>query len=380
MLARLNIHRPFTTLSALAIAASLAACNTGGTDTATAPQTGTGTDTAGESVNASLSGAGATFPAPLYQRWFSEYNKENPGVQISYQSVGSGAGVKQYLARTVDFGASDAPLTDEERQEFQSKYNAEPIQVPMTGGAVVMAYNLGGEVQNIRLSRQAFCGIVNGEITQWNAPEIAQTNEGVNLPNQPITFVHRSDGSGTTFIFTNHVQAACPTWKAGAAKSVSWPTGIGAKGNEGVTAQIQQTQGAVGYVEYAYANENNLSMAALENQAGEIVEPSPESASVALEGQEIPEDYALEVPDPTAKEAYPIVGLTWLLLYPQYDDASKLQALKNFIPWAYNQGDQYAQELGYIAVPDEISERVVSQTLPTIETAFLNKNKTAAAK
>lgn len=351
--------------SLLALTMGVAACSNGNQQAA-AP--GAGQDTAGESINASLSGAGASFPAPLYQRWFSAYNEENPGVQISYQSVGSGAGVKQYLARTVDFGASDAPLTDEERQEFQSQYNAEPIQVPMTGGAVVFAYNLGGEVQNLQLSREAYCGIVSGEITNWNDPAIAQENQGANLPNEPITFVHRSDGSGTTFIFTNHIKAACPGWEAGAAKSVSWPTGIGAKGNEGITAQVQQTQGSIGYVEYAYANENNLNMAELENKAGEYIEPSPETAGNALLGQEIPEDFALTVPDPTEQDAYPIVGLTWMLLYPQYDDPAKAAALKNFIPWAFSQGDQYAKQLGYVPLPDAVSERVVAR-LDTIKTA-----------
>ena len=364
MLARFNFNRRATSIAAVALTIGLAACQTNTPEAGTSPAA----DTAGESLNASLSGAGASFPAPLYQRWFSEYNKENPGVQISYQSVGSGAGVKQYLAKTVDFGASDAPLTDEERQEFQSKYNAEPIQVPMTGGAVVFAYNLGGDVQNMKLSRDAYCGIVQGDIKNWNDPKIAQENEGTNLPDEPITFVHRSDGSGTTFIFTNHLKAACPGWQAGASKSVSWPTGIGAKGNEGITAQLKQTQGSIGYVEYAYANENDLNMASLENKAGDYIEPSPDTASGALLGQPLPEDFALTVPDPTEQQAYPIVGLTWLLLYPQYDDPIKAEVFKTFIPWAFNQGDQYAEELGYVALPDEVSEKVVTE-LDTIKTA-----------
>lgn len=345
-------------ISGLALATGLASCQP---QTPQAPpQAGDSPSPAEGGAQASLSGAGASFPAPLYQRWFAEYNKQNPGVQISYQSVGSGAGVEQYIAKTVDFGATDSPLTDEERQEFQSKYNAEPIQVPMTGGAVVFAYNLGGGVENVQLSREAYCGIAQGEVKTWNDPLIAQANEGVNLPDTPVNFVHRSDGSGTTFIFTNHIAEACPNWKAGSGKSVEWPTGVGAKGNEGVTAQVQQTEGSVGYVEYAYANENDLNMASLENSAGEFVEPTPKSAAVALEGAEVPEDFALEVPDPSGQNAYPIVGLTWLLLYNQYDDPAKAEALKGFITWALNDGSQFAEELGYFAISDEVAERVES--------------------
>lgn len=358
MLSDLKSTRWALSISGITLAVGLASCQP---QTPSAPpQAGGNSNPAEGSTEASLSGAGASFPAPLYQRWFSEYNQENSGVRISYQSVGSGAGVEQYLAKTVDFGATDAPLTDEERQEFQSKYNTEPVQLPMTGGAVVLAYNLGGNFENVRLSRVAYCGIVQGEIKQWNDPRITQANEGVNLPDRPINFVHRSDGSGTSFIFTNHLSEACPNWKAGAAKSVSWPTGIGAKGNEGVTAQIQQTEGTIGYVEYAYATENDLNAATLENKAGSFIEPSPESAARAFEGVTVPEDFALLVPDPEADQAYPINGLTWLLLYQQYDDPAKATALKNTIQWALTDGDQYAQELGYVPLPEQLQERVVS--------------------
>lgn len=327
------------------------------TQTSTPPREG---EAVNETTPVRLVGAGASFPNPLYQRWASEYNKLHPNVQISYQSVGSGAGVKQYLARTVDFGASDAPLTQEERQKFTSQYKNEPIQVPMTGGAVVFAYNLGGNVENLRLSRDAYCGIVTGEITSWNDPRITQENAGVNLPNTPIAFVHRSDGSGTNFIFTNHLTNACPNWKAGAGKSVAWPVGTGAKGNEGITAQIQQTQGSIGYVEYSYANENKLNMATLENKSGQYIQPTPEAASRALEGQKVPQDFALLIPDPTAAQSYPIVGLTWLLLYNNYDNPQKAAALKNFVNWALVNGDKYAVELGYLPLSDEVAQRVES--------------------
>ena len=309
-------------------------------------------------LEASLSGAGASFPAPLYQRWFSEYNQQNPGVQISYQSVGSGAGVEQYLQGTVDFGATDAPLTEEERASFEQTYGQAPIQIPMTAGSVVFAYNLPG-VDNLELPRDTYCGIVNGEITNWSDLAIAEANTGVELPDTPITWIHRSDGSGTTFLFTNHIAQACSNWQGGAAKTVEWPTGLGAKGNEGIAAQVSQTEGGIGYVEYAYAKENGISAAAIENASGNIIQPSPEAASLVFEGQTIPEDFALTVPDPENPEAYPIAGLTWLLLYPEYDDPNKAQALQDVIGWALNNGDEYAQQLGYIPLPQDVEQRVV---------------------
>ncbi|MDJ0570808.1 MAG: phosphate ABC transporter substrate-binding protein PstS [Pleurocapsa sp. MO_192.B19] len=310
------------------------------------------------SLEASLSGAGASFPAPLYQRWFSEYNKLNPGVQVSYQSVGSGAGVEQYLQGTVDFGASDAPLNEEERATFEETYGKPPIQIPMTAGSVVFAYNLPG-VDNLELPRDVYCGIVNGEISNWSDPAIAEANPNASLPDTPISWIHRSDGSGTTFLFTNHISTACPNWQGGASKTVEWPTGIGAKGNEGITAQVSQTEGGIGYIEYAYAKENGISAAAIENQSGNIITPSTEAASLVFAGESIPEDFALTVPDPANPEAYPIAGLTWLLLYPEYDDSSKAQALQSVIDWALNSGDEYAQELGYIPLPEDVEQRAM---------------------
>jgi phosphate transport system substrate-binding protein len=345
----------------LLLTTGLIGCQTStNSPTAGSPTTTTETTAPAAGERITLTGAGASFPAPLYQRWFAEYNRANPNTQISYQSVGSGAGVNQFLAGTVDFGATDAPLTQEERQQYQAKYKGEPVQIPMTGGAVVFAYNLGNQAQNLQLSRQAYCGIVTGEIKSWNDPQIASANPGVTLPDTPITFVHRADGSGTTFIFTNHIAAACPNWKAGVGKSIAWPVGTGAKGNEGVTAQIQQTQGAIGYTEYSYAKNNNLSFATLQNQAGQYIAPSPESAARVLEGQQIPADFALEIPDPQGQQAYPIVGLTWLLLYNNYSDPQKAAALQNFVKWALNDGDKYALELGYLPLTEEVAQRVVT--------------------
>jgi phosphate transport system substrate-binding protein len=306
---------------------------------------------------ATLSGAGASFPAPLYQRWFADYNKQNPNTKISYQSVGSGAGVEQFLAGTVDFAASDAPLKKEEREKFKTKYGAEPLQLPMTGGSIVFAYNLDG-VDGLKLSRDAYCGIVTGEIKKWNDPKIAAANPGAKLPNSEIQFVHRSDGSGTTYAFTTHLKAACPNWKGGANKSVEWPGGTGAKGNEGVTAQIQQTPGAIGYTEYSYAKENNLKMASIQNKSGKLVAPSPESGAAAFKGEAVPADFALQVPDSKNPEGYPISTLTWLLLYPEYKDGSKKAALTEVIKWSHSDGKTAATDLGYIPLDNDLAGKV----------------------
>ena len=348
---------------ALILGLSVSACTPKSPDVAT-PPTGTGAPATGSAPVAgggntsSLSGAGASFPAPLYQRWFADYNKINPGTQISYQSVGSGAGVEQFLAGTVDFGATDAPLKPEERAKFKAKYGAEPIQVPMTGGSVVFAYNLDG-VKDLKLSRAAYCGIASGKITKWNDPAIAKANPGAKLPDQTIQFIHRSDGSGTTYQFTTHLKAACGAgWTAGANKSVSWPVGTGAKGNEGITAQIQQTPSSIGYVEYSYGKQTNLTMAAIENKSGKLIAPSPESGAEAFVGEKVPADLALTVADSANPKAYPISGLTWLLLYPQPKDATKTAALKSVINWSLTTGKATATELGYVPLEAALVAKV----------------------
>jgi phosphate transport system substrate-binding protein len=351
---------------ALTMGMTISSCTPKSPDVATPPTGGTGTTptasspTSGGGASSSLSGAGASFPAPLYQRWFADYNKANPGTQISYQSVGSGAGVEQFLAGTVDFGATDAPLKAEERAKFKAKYSAEPIQVPMTGGSVVFAYNLDG-VKDLKLSRAAYCGIVAGKITKWNDPAIAKANAGAKLPDQTIQFVHRSDGSGTTYQFTTHLKAACPVWTAGANKSVSWPVGTGAKGNEGIAAQIQQTPNSIGYVEYAYGKQTSLAMAAIENKSGKLIVPSPSAGAEAFVGQTVPADLALSVPDSTNPKAYPISGLTWLLLYPQSKDAAKQTALKAVIDWSLTTGKATATELGYVPLDAELTAKVKAE-------------------
>ena len=298
-----------------------------------------------------LSGAGATFPAPLYQRWAVEYNKQVPAIKVNYQSVGSGAGVKNFLQGVVDFGASDAAMTDEEMA--QSPRGA--VLVPATAGSVVLAYNLEG-VTNLKLSRAAMAGIFLGTITKWNDPAIVATNPDVPLPAQSINVAYRSDGSGTTFVFTQHLAAISPEFdeEVGFDKSVTFPVGVGGKGNEGVTALIKQTPGTIGYIEFGYAEQNKLSVASLENKSGNFVAPTPESGAAALASVEMPENLRIWPVDPAAPDAYPITTFSWLLLYKKYDDAEKLRALKDFVTYGLTEGQSYAIELGYIPLPETV--------------------------
>jgi phosphate transport system substrate-binding protein len=298
-----------------------------------------------------LSGAGATFPAPLYQRWAVEYNKQVPSIQVNYQSVGSGAGVKNFLQGVVDFGASDAAMTDEE----MAKSPRGAVLVPATAGSVVLAYNLEG-VTGLKLSRAALAGIFLGTITKWNDPAIVSTNPDVPLPAQAINVAYRSDGSGTTFVFTQHLAAISPEFdeEIGFDKSVTFPVGVGGKGNEGVTALIKQTPGTIGYIEFGYAEQNGLATASIENKSGNFVAPTPESGAAALASVEMPANLRIWPVDPADPQAYPIATFTWLLLYKKYDDAAKLQALKDFITYGLTEGQTYAVELGYIPLPESV--------------------------
>jgi phosphate transport system substrate-binding protein len=367
----LNATRLRRSIPAIALVLGLASCTsqTSTTPTATdSPAAGGASPAAPAAAGGamSVSGAGSSAASPIYQRWSQEYNKVNPNVQISYDSVGSGAGVKRFIDQTVDFGASDAVLKSDERAKLSAE-RGKAIQVPTTGIFVVYAYNLDG-VDNLKLSREAFCGVADGSIKTWNDPKIAKDNAGVNLPSEAITFVHRSDGSGTTDVFTKHVEKACPNWKAGSGKTIEWPVGTGAKGNEGVSAQIQQTKGAIGYTEFSYAKEIKLKTVSLQNKSGEFITPAPESAAKALEGVTVPADFALQVPDPEAKDAYPIVSLTWVLLYENPKDPAKAKAFSEFLRWALKDGKQYASELGYLPLPDDLATKVVA-ALDTIKVA-----------
>lgn len=309
----------------------------------------------------SISGAGASFPAPLYQRWFAEFNKKYSNVQIGYQSVGSGAGVKQFIAGTVDFGASDTAMTSEEI----AKVSKGVVLIPVAAGSIVLAYNLP-DIKEVKLSREVYSNIFLGKITKWNDPAIAKLNDGVKLPDTAISVVSRSDGSGTTGVFTKHLSAASAEWKSGPGegKSVQWPTGTGAKGNEGVAAAIQQTAGAIGYIEYGYAVQNKISFATIENKAGKYIKADPESGSKALAAIELPANLIAFEPDPKGDGAYPIVSYTWLLFYKKYDDPNKAEAIKAMLDWALTEGQKLSGELGYIPLPTE----VVTKLKPAIAT------------
>lgn len=302
-----------------------------------------------------LSGAGASFPAPLYQRWAADYAKANPGVEVNYQSVGSGAGVKQFTQGTVDFGASDAAMTDEE----MAKVARGAMLIPATAGSIVIAYNLP-EIKDLKLSREALAGIFLGRITKWNDPAIARDNAGVTLPNRSINVAKRSDGSGTTYVFSKHLAAISKEFAddIGVDKSAdAWPVGVGGKGNDGVTALIKQTPGTVGYVEFGYAENNGLAMASLQNKSGNFVKPTAESGAATLASIDLPENLRVWADDPAGAQDYPIVTFTWLLLYKKYPDAAKLKALKEFVNYGLTEGQKVAPELGYITLPASVVEK-----------------------
>ena len=301
-----------------------------------------------------LSGAGATFPAPLYQRWGAEYSKLQPAVQVNYQTVGSGAGVKNFTQGVVDFGASDAAMSDAEI----AKVAKGVVLLPATAGEIVFAYNLPG-VSKLNLSREVMAGIYLGTVTKWNDALIAKDNPGVNLPNLPIQVAYRSDGSGTTYVFTQHLSAISRDFadKVGTDKSVTFPAGVGGKGNEGVTALVKQSPGAVGYVEYGYAKNNGLSMASLQNKSGKFVYPDLTSGAATLANVKLPENLRIWPVDPEGATDYPIASFTWLLLYKKYDDAAKLKALKDFVEGGLTDGQKVSEELGYIPLPAPVVEK-----------------------
>ncbi len=308
-------------------------------------------DTKGEAVT--LTGAGATFPYPLYSKWFELY-REKTGVQINYQSIGSGGGIQQVRAGTVDFGASDAPLADTLLQQMPRPV----IHFPTVAGAVVLAYNLPEATQPVKLTPAAIVDIFMGRIKKWNDPKIASANPGVTLPASNVLPVHRSDGSGTTNIFVTYHSAVSSEWKSkvGAGTSVSWPAGVGGKGNEGVTGTIRQSPGSIGYVELAYAQQNNLPVAEVQNASGQFVAPSLASTTSAVRGfaSELQQDVRTPIVNSSAADAYPIAGLTYLLVYQEVPDEKKGKALAGFIDWAMSDGQQVVEQLSYAKLPDEV--------------------------
>jgi phosphate transport system substrate-binding protein len=301
-----------------------------------------------------IQGAGATFPYPLYSKWISEYNKKNPSLKIDYQSIGSGGGIKPITERTVDFGASDAPMNDEQLKAAPK----EILHIPTVLGAVVVTYNLPEVTAPLQLDGPTVAAIFMGQIKKWNDPKIAASNEGVALPDKDIAVVHRSDGSGTTAIFVDYMAKVSPEWKdkVGVGTSVNWPTGIGGKGNEGVSGSVKQTPGSIGYVELIYAKQNSLAVASIKNSAGKFVVPSLESVTAAASGvaARIPDDLRVSVTNADGDASYPISGFTYLLVYKDQDDATKAKALVEFIWWALSEGEKMASDLGYSALPAEV--------------------------
>jgi phosphate transport system substrate-binding protein len=308
-----------------------------------------------------VTGAGASFPAPLYQNWAINLAQQEPNLQVNYQSVGSGAGIEQFTSETVDFGASDVAMTDDQMAAVARG----TILLPMTAGSIVMAYNLPGVDTGLMLTREAYVGILSGKITNWNDPAIVSANPGVTLPDRQITVVHRSDGSGTTGILTKHLSEISQEWAdaIGQGNTVEWPrTGnfVGARGNEGVTAQIQNVNGALGYVEYGFAANNGLSVAALENKAGNFVVPTDESAQATLAAVELPENLRAFITDPEGEDSYPIVTYTWMMMYQDQPDPVKSLALEKWIEFGLNEGQDQATPLGYVRLPDSVREQVAA--------------------
>jgi phosphate transport system substrate-binding protein len=311
-----------------------------------------------------LNGAGATFPAPLYVQYAREVKKKNPDLAINYQAIGSGGGISQFTAGTVDFGASDAAMTDAEIAKVKNGV----VLVPTAGGAVSVVYNVPG-VSELKLSRKTLPGIFSGQITKWNDPQIQADNPGVNLPNIPIKAVVRADGSGTTFIFTNHLSAISPYFKGriGTSKSPSWtiPNALKGKGNPGVANLVARTQGAIGYVEYQYAQTNKLKSAQLQNKQGQFVSPSLESANQALSTVSFPDNFRVFVGDPD--QGYPIVGLTWIMVYKNYPNAAKGSAVKKLVNWILTDGQQYNDQLNYTRIPSSVANQVIQTVNSTVK-------------
>lgn len=305
-----------------------------------------------------INGAGATFPYPIYSKWFSEYQKSNPEVQINYQSIGSGGGIRQLIDKTVDFGASDAPMTDEQL----AKASTPIVHIPTVLGAVAVTYNLPGVEKGLKLTPEILAEIFLGKLTKWNDSKIVALNPGVKLPGDAIMVAHRSDGSGTTAIFTDYLSKISPEWKskAGAGTAVNWPTGLGGKGNEGVTGLIKQTPGAIGYVELIYALNNKLPYAAMKNKAGKFVLPEVKAVTAAAAGalKNMPADYRVSITNAEGKDAYPISGFTYLLIYKNMSDAGKGKQITGFLKWAMKDGQKFAEPLHYSALPKSLVTKI----------------------
>ena len=303
-----------------------------------------------------LNGAGATFPYPIYSKWFSEYHKLHPEIQINYQSIGSGGGIRQVINGTVDFGASDGPMTDEMLKEAKSKI----LHMPTVLGADVPAYNIPGVSGELKFTPQALAGIFLGKITKWNDKEIASANPGVSLPDRDIVVVHRSDGSGTTYIWTDYLSKVSTDWQSqvGKGASVRWPIGLGGKGNEGVAGSIRQLQGSIGYVELVYAVQNNIPYGSVKNAAGNFMKASLDSVTAAAaSSQKMPADFRVSITNAPGKDAYPISSFTWLLIPEQSKDAAKGKILADFLNWMVTDGQKMTAALSYAPLPEGVVQK-----------------------
>jgi phosphate transport system substrate-binding protein len=304
-----------------------------------------------------LNGAGATFPYPIYSKWFNEYHNLHPDIEINYQSIGSGGGIRQVINGTVDFGASDGPMTDDQLKEAKIRI----LHIPTVLGADVPAYNVSGVTAELKFSPETLAGIFLGKITKWNDKAIASTNPGVSLPNEDIVVIHRSDGSGTTYIWTDYLSKVSPEWLAqvGKGASVKWPIGLGGKGNEGVAGSIRQLEGSLGYVELIYAVQNKISYGSVRNSAGEFVKASLESVTAAAAAApKMPADFRASITNPPGKESYPISSFTWLLIPAQSKDPAKGKILADFLSWMVTDGQKMAAALSYAPLPEGVAQKV----------------------
>jgi phosphate transport system substrate-binding protein len=306
----------------------------------------------------SINGAGATFPYPMYSKWFDDYHKKNPDLQINYQSIGSGGGIKQVTEGTVDFGASDGPMNDEQLKAFQDKHGFPILHFPTVLGADVPTYNISGVSGELNFTPEAIAAIFLGKVTKWNDPLIAGANKGVNLPGSDIVVVHRSDGSGTTYIWTDYLSKVSDEWKnkVGKGTSVNWPVGLGGKGNEGVAGLIKQTPNAFGYVELIYAIQNKMPYGKVKNSSGEFIKADLASVTAAAAGaaKSMPDDFRVSITDAPGKTAYPISSFTWLLIPSKFSDGSKRDALKGFLKWMLTDGQNEVEALSYAKLPKEV--------------------------
>jgi phosphate transport system substrate-binding protein len=302
-----------------------------------------------------INGAGATFPYPIYSKWFSEYHNLHPDIQFNYQSIGSGGGIRQVQAGTVDFGATDGPMTDEQIQQSRVKV----LHLPTVLGSVVPAYNIPGINAEVKFTPDVLADIFLGKITNWNDPKIAKANSGVNFPNQTITVVHRSDGSGTTYIWTDYLSKVSPDWQnqVGKGTSVKWPIGLGGKGNEGVAGSIRQLPGSIGYIELIYALQNKIPFGVVQNSSKNFVKASLASTTAAAAGVKMPADFRVSITNPPGKDAYPIASFTWLLIPTHPADAKKGQIIKDFLYWMLDKGQTMVEALSYAPLPKDVVDK-----------------------